>query len=200
MHICVNLHGLVVAAGRTGSPPAHPPPRPFAGFLCEQEANVYGLEFQEFTIVDPATGDVLFDVRHHMEDVMRRFAQMSAAGGSPDPDLARKVVYSFKPSVLRCKALRTSLVFKTGGEPVKGLRMIERHYVGRKLLRNYEFDFAFCIPNSTNSWDAQYELPELSEEDVRTMVDTPYAHKSDSFYFVGDQLIMHNKAEYAYDR
>ena len=150
--------------------------------------------------MDPATGDVLFDVRHHMEDVMRRSAQMSAAGGSPDPDLARKVVYSFKPSVLRCKALRTSLVFKTGGEPVKGLRMIERHYVGRKLLRNYEFDFAFCIPNSTNSWDAQYELPELSEEDVRTMVDTPYAHKSDSFYFVGDQLIMHNKAENAYDR
>ena len=32
------------------------------------------------------------------------------------------------------------------------------------------------------------------------MVDTPYAHKSDSFYFVGDQLIMHNKAENAYDR
>ena len=30
------------------------------------------------------------------------------------------------------------------------------------------------------------------------MIDHPYKTKSDSFYFVEDQLVMHNKADYAY--
>ncbi len=34
---------------------------------------------------------------------------------------------------------------------------------------------------------------------VRPQIHTPYGHKSDSFYFVDDKLIMHNKAEYAYE-
>jgi len=33
---------------------------------------------------------------------------------------------------------------------------------------------------------------------VRSMCDNPYETISDSFYFVGDTLIMHNKAKYAY--
>ena len=31
------------------------------------------------------------------------------------------------------------------------------------------------------------------------MIDSPYETRSDSFYFVNDKLIMHNKADYAYD-
>lgn len=31
------------------------------------------------------------------------------------------------------------------------------------------------------------------------MIDMPYETKSDSFYFVDDKLIMHNKADYAYN-
>ena len=31
------------------------------------------------------------------------------------------------------------------------------------------------------------------------MVDHPYETRSDSFYFVDDKLVMHNKADYAYD-
>ena len=30
------------------------------------------------------------------------------------------------------------------------------------------------------------------------LIDCPYQTKSDSFYFVEDQLVMHNKADYAY--
>lgn len=30
------------------------------------------------------------------------------------------------------------------------------------------------------------------------MIDNPFMTRSDSFYFVDGQLIMHNKAEYAY--
>jgi len=31
------------------------------------------------------------------------------------------------------------------------------------------------------------------------MINSPFETKSDSFYFVDNKLIMHNKAEYAYD-
>lgn len=31
------------------------------------------------------------------------------------------------------------------------------------------------------------------------MIQNPFETKSDSFYFVEDQLVMHNKAEYAYN-
>ena len=34
---------------------------------------------------------------------------------------------------------------------------------------------------------------------VQEMVNSPYETRSDSFYFVNDQLIMHNKADYAYE-
>lgn len=31
------------------------------------------------------------------------------------------------------------------------------------------------------------------------MIENPFETRSDSFYFVDDQLVMHNKADYAYD-
>lgn len=34
---------------------------------------------------------------------------------------------------------------------------------------------------------------------VRQMVAHPYETRSDSFYFVDNKLIMHNKADYAYN-
>lgn len=34
---------------------------------------------------------------------------------------------------------------------------------------------------------------------VKDMIESPFETRSDSFYFVDDQLIMHNKADYAYN-
>ena len=34
---------------------------------------------------------------------------------------------------------------------------------------------------------------------VEEIIACPYETRSDSFYFVEDKLIMHNKADYAYD-
>jgi hypothetical protein len=34
---------------------------------------------------------------------------------------------------------------------------------------------------------------------VKEMISQPFETRSDSFYFVDDRLIMHNKADYAYD-
>jgi hypothetical protein len=76
--------------------------------------------------------------------------------------------------------------------------MIERHYHNGTgaLLKSYDFNFSFCIPNSTNEWEAIYDMPHLSERDVQALVQSDAS--SDSFYFVDNKLIMHNKATYTY--
>jgi len=83
-------------------------------------------------------------------------------------------------------------------QAVENFRMIERHYFRDRLIKSFDFTFGFVIPNSSNSWEAIYDMPALDEELLRQMVDAPYETRSDSFYFVGDKLIMHNKASYAY--
>ena len=55
-----------------------------------------------------------------------------------------------------------------------------------------------CIPNSTNSWEAIYEVPELDAELKQQMIDNPWETQSDSFYFVGATMIMHNKGACAH--
>ena len=42
--------------------------------------------------------------------------------------------------------------------------MIERHYFNDKLLKSYEFNFGFIIPNSLNSMEQIYELPNFDEQ------------------------------------
>jgi len=48
--------------------------------------------------------------------------------------------------------------------------MIERHYFRNTLVRSYDFKFGFCIPGSTNTWDAVYSVPPLSEDLIAEMV------------------------------
>jgi hypothetical protein len=76
--------------------------------------------------------------------------------------------------------------------------MIERHYFRGKVIRSYEFKFGFVIPGSTNSWEFIYDLPVLSSDEMREIVNAPWEVKSDSFFFAEDKLIIHNRAEYNY--
>jgi len=55
--------------------------------------------------------------------------------------------------------------FVVGDKPVKNFKMIERHYFRNKLLKDFEFDFPFCMPNSTNNCEHIYDMPELSAEE-----------------------------------
>lgn len=43
-------------------------------------------------------------------------------------------------------------------------------------------------------------MPPLSESLINDMIDNPFETKSDSFYFVDNKCIMHNKASYSYIR
>jgi hypothetical protein len=110
----------------------------------------------------------------------------------------RKIKYEFSEEVLRLPTIQTSLVFGVGPRELEEFRMIERHYFRDQLVKSYDFTFGFVIPNSTNTWDAVYSLPPMDDDLISDMVASPYETSSDSFYFVGDELVMHNKAEYKY--
>ena len=77
-------------------------------------------------------------------------------------------------------------------------RMIERHYFDGKLIKSFDFKFGFCIPNSVNTWDSLYDVPALPPGLVKEIIEQPYGVTSDSFYFVDDELVIHNKASYKY--
>ena len=162
--------------------------KPTEKFLCPVDANVYGITFGRFIIRNPMTNDTLLDIQPD-------------EGAPVEPitnDDMRTIKYSFPKDFLKLQQVGTSVEIKVGPKEVKNFRMIERHYFGDRLLRSYDFTFGFCIPNSTNTWEVIYTVPELKEAEIMEMVNNPFLTKSDSFYFVGDQLIMHHKAEYEY--
>lgn len=110
-----------------------------------------------------------------------------------------------------------------GNKPVNNFRMIERHFFRDTLLKTFDFEFGYCIPNSKNTCEHIYEFPTLSDKQseyssilyliisleeycwpvwhflVQEMIENPFETRSDSFYFVDNRLMMHNKADYAYD-
>lgn len=172
--------------------------KPADGFLCPLSANnEYGIEFLSFSIGDYDTKATIFEVAKDRPPPNGMELDFSAALGE---DSFRKIKYTFSEDVLKLPLISTSLTFKVGEKPLPNFRMIERHYVGDKLVKSYDFTFGFCIPGSVNSWDAVYDVPPLDDIDIEAMVAKPYATESDSFYFVGDELVMHNKASYRYLR
>eukprot|EP00616_Rhizochromulina_sp_CCMP1243_P006894 CAMPEP_0118967060 /NCGR_PEP_ID=MMETSP1173-20130426/4477_1 /TAXON_ID=1034831 /ORGANISM="Rhizochromulina marina cf, Strain CCMP1243" /LENGTH=253 /DNA_ID=CAMNT_0006915957 /DNA_START=209 /DNA_END=970 /DNA_ORIENTATION=+ len=165
---------------------------PTKNFLCPLSANSYGIEFQSFTIEDYDTKKLIFEVSRD------RPPKLDLAMLTMDENAMRKIKYSFSEDVLRLPAIKTSLVFGVGRQELRGFRMIERHYFRDKLIKSFDFTFGFCIPGSTNTWDAVYAVPPLEESLVQEMIANPHETKSDSFYFVGNKLVMHNKASYEY--
>ncbi|XP_004843706.1 protein unc-119 homolog B [Heterocephalus glaber] len=164
-------------------------------YLCKPEDNIYSIDFTRFKIRDLETGTVLFEIAKpcisdHQEE---------EEGGDVDISAGRFVRYQFTPAFLRLRTVGATVEFTVGDKPVSNFRMIERHYFRERLLKNFDFDFGFCIPSSRNTCEHIYEFPQLSEDVIRLMIENPYETRSDSFYFVDNKLIMHNKADYAYN-
>ena len=59
--------------------------------------------------------------------------------------------------------------FTVGDKPVNSFRMIERHYFRDRLLKNFDFEFGFCIPNSKNTCEHIYEFPTLDVNEGKHM-------------------------------
>jgi len=170
--------------------------KPTEGFLCPLSANTFGIDFLQFAISDYATKKVIFEVGKDSPAPQDIAVDFSSLG----EDMYRKIKYTFSEDVLRLPNIQTSLVFTVGSVALNGFRMIERHYFREKLVKSFDFTFGFCIPGSTNTWDAIYDLPPLSEDLINDMIEHPYETRSDSFYFVNGKLMMHNKASYRYLR
>ena len=202
---------------------------PTKKFLCPLTANEYGIEFLSFVIQDYDTKKTIFEVSRD-RPLPIDFSMHDAM----DPDSLRKINYELSEDFLRLPNISTTLVFSVGQEPLSDFRMVERHYFRDQLIKSYDFSFGFCIPGSTNTWEAVYALPPMDNALIDDMIAHPYETSSDSspqraptgpaashlarararaprapararrprpprrFYFVGDKLIMHNKAFYKY--
>ena len=53
--------------------------------------------------------------------------------------------------------------FTVGDKPINKFRMVEKHYFKERLLKCFDFEFGFCIPNSRNTVEHIYEFPELEK-------------------------------------
>ncbi|ESO95483.1 hypothetical protein LOTGIDRAFT_117117 [Lottia gigantea] len=156
-------------------------------YLCPPEANVYGIDFTRFKLRDLDSNTVLFEVAK------------PPPSDDADPNAGRFVRYQFTSQFLKLKTVGATVEFIVGDKPVNKFRMVEKHYFRERMLKCFDFEFGFCIPHSRNTVEHIYEFPTLSAEEIKDMIDHPYETRSDSFYFVDDKLIMHNKADYAYN-
>ena len=168
-------------------------------FLCGLKANTFNIRFRKFKVRDMDSGYVLFEVSDDSPDEPdKNQPDIIEPKDEPIESSPRTIRYHLGPDFLDLKNLGSSLTFSVGSKPVKNLLMIERHYFKDILVKSFEFKFDFCIPNSTNTWESIYNIPELDPKLKQDMIDNPWMTKSDSFYFVENKLIMHNKALYNY--
>uniref|UniRef100_A0A1Q3F4D0 Putative photoreceptor synaptic vesicle protein n=1 Tax=Culex tarsalis TaxID=7177 RepID=A0A1Q3F4D0_CULTA len=190
-------------------------------YLCAPEANVYDIDFTRFKIRDMESGAVLFEIAKpgppeppaqpsSATDASSGAgaAEGSTAGTDDHPELeeepmdvnaGRYVRYQFTPQFLKLKTVGATVEFTVGGRSVKNFRMIERHFFQDKLLKTFDFEFGYCIPYSKNTCEHIYEFPTIPPDLVNEMIMNPFETRSDSFYFVDNCLVMHNKADYAYN-
>eukprot|EP00798_Chlamydomonas_sp_ICE-L_P030898 gene30898-35951_t len=162
--------------------------KPSESYLCPLSANAFGVEFLKFEIRDYDSGAPVYMSPTDIPDLP----------GVADEDLMRSVRYSFPADFLCFKTVRTMLEFQVGDKPLNNFRMIELHFFKDRLVRLYDFAFGFCIPGSCNTWEAIYDVPVLEPAQMKEYMDSPFEHKSDSYYFVDDKMIMHNKALFQY--
>ncbi|CAL8096532.1 unnamed protein product [Calicophoron daubneyi] len=170
--------------------------KPTIRYLCHISKNTYNIQFVSFCLRDLESKTILFEV--HRPASVKEIDIPVTSGDRDLDDVSRCVRYQFPPSFLRLKTVGAEVRFSVGSLPIKEFRMIERHYFKDKLLKSFDFNFGFVIPDSVNSVEHIYELPKLPEKTIQEMVDTPFGTQSDSFYFVDGNLVMHNKAVYAY--
>uniref|UniRef100_A0A7E4URM9 GMP_PDE_delta domain-containing protein n=1 Tax=Panagrellus redivivus TaxID=6233 RepID=A0A7E4URM9_PANRE len=164
--------------------------------------NTYDIEFVKYKIRDMDSGEVLLELSKNDEEPVDEEEPSDAEDSDDDQDGKRRnpryVRYIFKANFLERKNIGASVEFTVGNQGINKFRMIERYFFQDKLIKSFDFDFGFCIPNSHNTCEHIYKMPELSEKLMKEMIDLPFETRSDSFYFVDNRLVLHNKADYAY--
>ena len=158
-------------------------------FLCKLTDNWPKFKFGGFKIRDMVSKLTLVDVPEQEVD--------NDVSDNDDPT-TRVIKYHLGPDFLKLSTVGLTLNFGIGSQEVKNMQMVERHYFRGKVIRSYDFKFGFVIPNSTNSWEFIYDLPQLTPEEEQEIIEAPWEVKSDSFFFADDKLMIHNRAIYNY--
>ncbi|XP_065663381.1 protein unc-119 homolog B [Hydra vulgaris] len=163
-------------------------------YLIDGRNNEFKINFTRFKIRDIETGEVLFEISKPDDE-----NDDGLDYDESDDDSGRFVRYRFSEDFLKLKSVGATIEFTVGPKPLENFRMIERHFFRDRLLKSFDFTFGFCMPNSKNTCEHIYEFPSLTQSEIDEIVSSPYETRSDSFYFVNNRLVMHNKADYAYD-
>lgn len=150
--------------------------------MCGTEANEYDIDFTRFRIRDTETGRVLFEVTkpsaHEPPTIVSPGSGEDGLTGIPcpeeDPNSCRFVRYQFPAEFLQLKTVGATIEFTVGKKPIQRFRMIERHFFRDVHLKTFDFEFGFCIPNSTNSCEHIYEFPAISEQMSKDLVCNPW--------------------------
>lgn len=172
--------------------------KPTKSFLCPLEDS-QGIEFEQFAIFNqesktifdtndaPLEGQLEVDFRPEFEQ--------------HEGDKFRGVKYTLGEQVLRNELIQTKLIFSNNrNEPLQNFRMVEKHFLDEVELASYDFTYPFVLPNSTNCWESLYETPKLSVNQIERIVANPLCVSSDTFYFEGSKLVIHQKVRYTYVR
>ncbi|XP_034046910.1 protein unc-119 homolog B [Thalassophryne amazonica] len=159
-------------------------------FLCSPEDNIYNINFSRFKIRDLASGSVILDLKKHCPTEIKDVIQL---------DAGRFIQYHFSPAFLTLREIGATLEFTVGSKALNRFRLIERHFFRNLLLKTFDFEIGFCIPHSRNTCEHIYCLPDLEPETIDEMIASPFETRSDSFYFANNKLILHHKAEYAFN-
>ena len=168
-------------------------------FLCGLDANIYNIKFKRFKVRDIESDFVLFDVSDDSNENDTETQNQQTENEETDIYKSPRLIrYHLGPDFLDLKNLGSSLTFSVGDKEVKNFLMIERHYFNEKLIKSFEFKFDFCIPNSINTWESIYTIPDIDPDTKKAMIEESWHTRSDSFYFVENKLVMHNKAIYNY--
>eukprot|EP00397_Hematodinium_sp_SG-2012_P047564 GEMP01054150.1.p1 GENE.GEMP01054150.1~~GEMP01054150.1.p1 ORF type:complete len:189 (+),score=23.39 GEMP01054150.1:194-760(+) len=174
--------------------------KPTDAFLCALDANVYSIDFVAFKIrsLDANTAGTIFEIRKDPSlKESEESGQVEPATENGD-ERGRTIRYHFGSHFLDYQTIGTELEFTIGSLPVRNFRMIERHYFRERIIKSFDFTLPFCIPNTTNTWEVIYSMPQLELDIRESIIANPWETRSDSFYFVENILVMHNKAEYNY--
>ncbi|XP_012681007.1 protein unc-119 homolog A [Clupea harengus] len=162
-------------------------------YLCCPEENIYNISFSRFKIRDMESGAVILDFKKHCP------TEISAEQQQQQQQPPRRFIqYHFSPAFLSLREIGATWEFTVGTKAVNKFRLIERHYFRDLLLKSFDFEIGYCIPDTRNTCEHIYSLPELEPEMVGEMIASPFETRSDSFYFANNKLIMHHKAEYSF--
>ena len=156
-------------------------------FLCPIEANVHDICFGKTILRNMANNQLVF------EDI--------PPGGFrplPKEDKDRKFEFHLPSDFLRINSAGMTFEFKIGPVELKNLRVIERHFFFKKLIKSYDMEFGYCMPDSVNTWETMITLPQLSEEEIAEIVKNPGKYKTDTYFFNENNLFSHIRSDITY--